>query len=66
MMKSEEELKRELELEKMKREIFYTVYQEVLSKSEGKIMRNALDLTDVKIKTLENVLGDLGDLGEEK
>lgn len=58
MMKSEEELKRKLELEKMKREIFYTVYQEVLSKSEGKIMRNALDLTDVKIKTLENVLGE--------
>lgn len=58
MMKSEEELKRELELEKMKREIFYTVYQEVLSKSEGKIMSNALDLTDVKIKTLENVLGE--------
>ena len=57
MMKSEEELKRELELEKMKREIFYTVYQEVLSKSEGKIMSNALDLTDAKIKTLENVLG---------
>lgn len=45
MMKSEEELKRELELEKMKREIFYTVYQEVLSKSEGKFMSNALDLT---------------------
>lgn len=58
MMRSEEELKRELELEKMKREIFYTVYQEVLSKSEGKIMSNALDLTDVKIKTLENVLGE--------
>lgn len=58
MMKSEEELKKELELEKMKREIFYTVYQEVLSKSEGKIMSNALDLTDVKIKTLENVLGE--------
>lgn len=58
MMKSEEELKRELELEKMKREIFYTVYQEVLSKSEGKIMSNALDLTDVKIETLKNVLGE--------
>ena len=58
MMKSEEELKRKLELEKMKREIFYTVYQEVLSKSEGKIMSNALDLTDVKIKTLESVLGE--------
>ena len=58
MMKSEEELKRELELEKMKREIFYTVYQEVLSKSEGKFMRNALDLTDAKIKTLKNVLGE--------
>ena len=58
MMKSEEELKRELELEKMKREIFYTVYQEVLSKSEGKIMSNVLDLTDAKIKTLENVLGE--------
>lgn len=58
MMRSEEELKRELELEKMKREIFYTVYQEVLSKSEGKIMSNALDLTDAKIKTLENVLGE--------
>lgn len=57
MMKSEEELKRELELEKMKREIFYTVYQEVLSKSEGKIMSKALDLTEEKIKTLENVLG---------
>lgn len=58
MMKSEEELKRELELEKMKREIFYTVYQEVLSKSEGKIMSNALDLTDVKIETLKSVLGE--------
>lgn len=58
MMKSEEELKRELELEKMKREIFYTVYLEVLSKSEGKFMSNALDLTDAKIKTLENVLGE--------
>lgn len=58
MMRSEEELKRELELEKMKREIFYTVYQEVLSKSEGKIMSNALDLIDAKIKTLENVLGE--------
>lgn len=58
MMKSEEELKRELELEKMKREIFYTVYQEVLTKSEGKIMSKALDLTDEKIKTLKNVLGE--------
>lgn len=58
MMKSEEELKRELELEKMKREIFYTVYQEVLTKSEGKIMSNALDLTDEKIKILKNVLGE--------
>ena len=58
MMKSEEELKRELELEKMKREIFYTVYQEVLSKSEGKIMSKALDLTDEKIKILKNVLGE--------
>lgn len=57
-MKSEEELKRELELEKMKREIFYTVYQEVLTKSEGKIMSNALDLTDEKIKILKNVLGE--------
>lgn len=58
MMKSEEELKRELELEKMKREIFYTVYQEVLTKSEGKIMSKALDLTDEKIKILKNVLGE--------
>lgn len=57
-MKSEEELKRELELEKMKREIFYTVYQEVLTKSEGKIMSKALDLTDEKIKILKNVLGE--------
>lgn len=58
MMKSEEELKRELELEKMKREIFYTVYQEVLTKSEGKIMSKALDLTDEKIRILKNVLGE--------
>lgn len=58
MMKSEEELKRELELEKMKREIFYNVYQEVLTKSEGKIMSKALDLTDEKIKILKNVLGE--------
>lgn len=58
MMRSEEELKRELELEKMKREIFYTVYQEVLTKSEGKIMSKALDLTDEKIKILKNVLGE--------
>lgn len=58
MMKSEEELKRELELEKIKREIFHTVYQEVLSKSEGKIMSKALDLTEEKIKTLKNVLGE--------
>lgn len=58
MMRSEEELKRELELEKMKREIFYTVYQEVLSKSEGKFMSKALDFTDEKIKILKNVLGE--------
>lgn len=58
MMKSEEELKRELELEKMKREIFYTVYQEVLTKSEGKFMSKALDLADEKIKILKNVLGE--------
>lgn len=58
MMKSEEELKRELELEKMKREIFYTVYQEVLTKSEGKFMSKALDLTDEKIRILKNVLGE--------
>lgn len=57
-MRSEEELKRELELEKMKREIFYTVYQEVLSKSEGKFMSKALDFTDEKIKILKNVLGE--------
>lgn len=58
MMKSEEELKRELELEKMKSEIFYTVYQEVLTKSEGEIMSKALDLTDEKIKILKNLLGE--------
>ena len=55
MMKSEEELKRELELEKMKREIFYTVYQEVLTKSEGKIMSKALDLTDEKIRIFQHL-----------